>query len=214
MFEAPSAQPGDSPPRPHGLQQTLSLSLSLLIYGSPSPCKKYRIYCNIRKYTKKYSIHIDIDIRYTYIYIQNKYIHTAYKPPRASNIHVKQCKHFAEDKFTKICWTSLHWETVNKAISMFLYVMDVLTKCQSLTHSHFVPNTKHWVAHGLLCRIYWRTIIPTCDSAIQYCTSLALIFVDISSSNTVSHQIKSKKGKKQHKLITPTLTKKKLIVFF
>ena len=108
MFEAPSAQPGDSPPRPHGLQQTLSpLSLSLLIYGSPSPCKKYRIYCNIRKYTKKYSIHIDIDIRYTYIYIQNKYIHTAYKPPRASNIHVKQCK--------TLCWRQIHQDLLNKS---------------------------------------------------------------------------------------------------
>lgn len=103
MFEAPSAQPGDSPPRPHGLQQTLSLSLSWFM--------DRHHHTKSIKYTVKKCINIYIYTQYThrywykiYVYIQN-----IYKPPRASNIHVKQCKHFAEDNFTKICWSSLHW---------------------------------------------------------------------------------------------------------
>ena len=159
MFEAPSAQPGDSPPRPHGLQQTLSLSLSWFMdRHHHTKSIKYTVKKCINIYI--HSIHTDIDIRYMSIY---KIYTNLQEPAIFMSNNANTLLKTISPRFVDQVYIG---ETVNKAISMFVYVMDVLTKRQSLTRSHFVPNTKHWVAHGLLCRIYWRTIIPNCESAI------------------------------------------------
>lgn len=50
--------------------------------------------------------------------------------------------------------------------------------CSQTATALLVPNTKHWVAHGLLGLIeeHIKHIIPNCQSTIQYGTSLAVIW--------------------------------------